>query len=326
MTAPSHEETRVAAITTGLDRFKRSLRAGARTARPYRFREPVWAPALVAGEETSPSVTADMADFGYLPHECHGRPDIPDTLAMTGPVALLTPEGSQSLRQIGQALKGSAVHNDYVVSHRIRNVETVSPFVHAMVRDTVFLRRVSTLVGVPLIPHPLRDAGVQVNYYEPPSAGMRTAPVAKWHRDGMNYVFTMTLSDRDEYEGGDYIYYQGRPEDFDAHRNEVTSAGSHHPDVRTAPFRRVGDTMFTRGSRVYHAVTPVTRGHRITLAVSLFCPLLGKQDENRFWHSAPDDGLLRTVNNWRHLHQAIRRPASYCRREGIPILRAPSSH
>jgi hypothetical protein len=93
-----------------------------------------------------------------------------------------------------------------------------------------------------------------------------------------------------------------------------------HPDVRTAPFRHVGDTMFTRGSRVYHAVTPVTRGHRITLAVSLFCPLLGKQDENRFWHSAPDDGLLRTMNNWRLLYQAVRRPGTYCRREGIPVL------
>ncbi|MFK8845186.1 hypothetical protein [Streptomyces sp. Ac-502] len=95
--------------------------------------------------------------------------------------------------------------------------------------------------------------------------------------------------------------------------------GPRHPDVHIAPFQHVGDTMFTRGSRVYHAVTPVTRDRRITLAVSLFCPLLGDQDENRFWHSAPDDGLVRTLNNWNALRRAVRRPASYCRREGIPI-------
>ncbi|MFC8709430.1 MULTISPECIES: hypothetical protein [unclassified Streptomyces] len=324
MTASASEETRVAAITTGLDRLKRSLRAGARTAADYRFRETEWSPGLVAQTETSPAITATMADFGYLPHECHGRPDVPDTLAMTGPVALLTPAGAQALRQIGHALKESAVHNDYVVSHRIRNVETLSPFVHAMVRDRAFLHRVSALVGVPLIPHPLRDAGVQINYYDPPAGGTQAAPVAKWHRDGMNYVFTMTLSDHGEHDGGDYIYYQGRPEEFDARREEITSAGSRHPEVRTAPFRHVGDTMFTRGSRVYHAVTPVTRGHRITLAVSLFCPLLGEQDENRFWHSAPDDGLLRTVNNWRLLRQAVRRPGAYCRREAIPVLPTPA--
>ena len=136
----------------------------------------------------------------------------------------------------------------------------------------------------------------------------------------MNYVFTMTLSDHEEHEGGDYIYYRGHPRDFDTRREEITAKGPAHADVHTAPFQHVGDTMFTRGSRVYHAVTPVTRGDRITLAVSLFCPVLGRQDENRFWHSAPDDGLLRTVNNWRKLHQAICRPATYCRREQIPIL------
>ncbi|MEW2397275.1 hypothetical protein [Streptomyces sp. NPDC046862] len=207
----------------------------------------------------------------------------------------------------------------YVVSHRLRGVETISPFVHAMVRDPAFLNAASRLVGVPLIPHPIRDAGVQINYYGPP-APSQAPTVAKWHLDGMNYVFTMTLTDHEEHEGGDYIYYKGHPRQFDARREEITAKGSAHPDVHTAPFQHVGDTMFTRGSRVYHAVTPVTRGHRITLAVSLFCPVLGNQDENRFWHSAHDDGLLRTIGNWRSLRQAVRRPATYCRRESIPIL------
>ncbi|GCB43906.1 hypothetical protein [Streptomyces sp. NL15-2K] len=144
--------------------------------------------------------------------------------------------------------------------------------------------------------------------------------VAKWHLDGMNYVFTMPLSDHADHSGGDYIYFQGHPREFDTDREEITTRGPDHPRVKTAPFQHVGDTMFTRGSRVYHAVTPVTRGDRITLAVSLFCPLLGKQDENRFWHSAPDDGLLRTLRNWGELRRAVHRPAAYCRREGIPIL------
>ncbi|MFF3276026.1 hypothetical protein ACFYWU_34585 [Streptomyces chrestomyceticus] len=317
---PTTEETRVATITTGLDRLRRSLHTGARIAAPYRAAtEPSWQSSYVAPAAERPPVTARMAAFGYGEGELHGRAGLADDLAMTGPVRLLTPDGASVLRGICWRLEASAVHNDYVVSRRLRGVETLSPFVHAMVRDPAFLDTVSRLVGVPLIPHPLRDAGVQINYYSASGDASRAPLVAKWHLDGMNYVFTMTLSDHAEHEGGDYIYYRGHPRVFEAHREEITAQGRRHPDVHVAPFLHVGDTMFTRGSRVYHAVTPVTRGHRITLAVSLFCPLLGDQDENRFWHSAPDDGLARTLNNWNALRRAIRRPASYCHREGIPI-------
>ncbi|MFJ5265537.1 hypothetical protein ACIQAC_34225 [Streptomyces sp. NPDC088387] len=45
-------------------------------------------------------------------------------------------------------------------------------------------------------------------------------------------------------------------------------------------------------------------------------PILGTQDENRSWHSAPDDGLPRTLSNWRSLRRAVRHPAAYCRRVG----------
>nr|WTB12042.1 hypothetical protein OG546_49630 [Streptomyces antimycoticus] len=320
MTAQASQETRVAAITMGLDRLKRSLNPDPRATGLGAVHEPRWDSSYVAHADPVPAITARMADFGYGADELHGRAGIRDDLAMAGPIQLLTSDGAQALRAICRGLKPYAPHNDYVVSHRLRGVEALSLFVRAMVRDPVFLHAVSGVVGVPLIPHPLRDAGVQINYYGPPSDATQAAPVAKWHLDGMNYVFTMTLSDHEEHEGGDYIYYRGHPRDFDTRREEITAKGPAHADVHTAPFQHVGDTMFTRGSRVYHAVTPVTRGDRITLAVSLFCPVLGSQDENRFWHSAPDDGLLRTVNNWRKLHQAIRRPATYCRREQIPIL------
>ncbi|MFD3377635.1 MULTISPECIES: hypothetical protein [unclassified Streptomyces] len=75
--------------------------------------------------------------------------------------------------------------------------------------------------------------------------------MATRHLDGMNYVFTMPLSDHAEHDGGDYIYYQGHPWDFEAHHDEITAQGHAHPDVGSAPFQHVGDTMFTRGSRAY---------------------------------------------------------------------------
>ncbi|WP_131739058.1 hypothetical protein [Actinomadura roseirufa] len=310
----NQQSTGVSAITFGADRVRRSLIPRPRTGADYVADEPSWRSGFVADLPADPP-RRRMRDFGYRDHELHGTPSRPDEVAMAGPLRLLTDEGLAHLVRICANLAPVAVTNDYVVTRRLRGVETISPFVHDMVRDPAFLALVSDIVGVPLIPHPIRDAAVQINYYT--SAG-GDAEVAKWHLDGMNYVFTMTLTDRSEHDGGDYIYFQGHRADFDLHSDGIRAAGEHHPQVAKAPFTRAGDTMFTRGSRIYHAVTPLTRGFRTTLAVSLFCPLYGAQDENHFWHSAPDDGLLRTVKNWIALHLAMRSPMAYCRRNHIP--------
>ncbi|MFG2373085.1 hypothetical protein ACGFY9_16595 [Streptomyces sp. NPDC048504] len=112
MHAPTSEETRVAAITTGLERFRRSLHAGERAASAYHFSEPRWETRFVARSAPKPAVTLRMADFGYSDHELHGREGDRDDLAMAGPIRLLSPEGAQALREICHELKTCAVHND----------------------------------------------------------------------------------------------------------------------------------------------------------------------------------------------------------------------
>lgn len=59
--------------------------------------------------------------------------------------------------------------------------------------------------------------------------------------------------------------------------------------------------------------------------MSFFCPTLGHRDENRFSHSTPDDGLLRTVHNWVSLARAISKPTDYKRRDDIPTTPALQS-
>ena len=305
--------TRAGTITHGFDRVRRSLAPHQRLERNYDpTGEPQWSSALVS-RDALPPTSRRLRDFDYREHELVATHDGYDDVAMVGPLRLLNDDGVRLLAQISDHLGGSAVDNDYVVTRRLRNVEEVSPFVFNMVRDPAFLARASRIVGVPLLPHPIRDAGVQINYYTTPQPG-ETPQVAKWHVDGMNYVFTMTLTDHDQHDGGDYIYYTGHRRDFDLHHDEIADAGAEHPDVHVAPFQHAGDTMFTRGSHVYHAVTPLTRGRRTTFAVSLFAPDLGHTDQNEFWHSAPDDGFLRTVKNWWDLTRATRNPTAYKRR------------
>lgn len=57
-----------------------------------------------------------------------------------------------------------------------------------MMRDRGFLLAASALVGEPLIPHPIRDAAVQVNFYGPARQDEGGPDVAKWHQNGMNYA------------------------------------------------------------------------------------------------------------------------------------------
>ena len=305
----------VATITTGLDRVRRSLQPRPKTPVYDASHEPAWRSDYVAPEAASVPIR-NMQEFGYSAEEIHHHATTPDARAMAGPFQPLTDTGVQALKRVAAALEPTAENNDYVVTRRRRDVEAASPFVRHMLSDARFLGHLSAIAGVPLVPHPIRSAGTQINYY---SADPHKNEVAKWHQDGMIYVFTMTLNDHSEHEGGDYYFYRGSGKDFDRKRADGIEFGPDSPNVEKAPFQNAGDTMFTRGSRVYHAVTPVTSGTRTTFATSLYNPLEGWQDENEFWHSAPDDGLVQTVMNWARLYRANIAPGAYCRSINVEL-------
>lgn len=299
--------TAVPPITMGVDRVRRSLKARPRPHALPTSSEPSWSPSLLA--DVACPETKRVTDFGYRPEEFASVGAIRDDVALAGPFKLLTASGIDALVKVSEAARGRAVVNDYVVTRRVRGADFVSTFIYNLLHDRGFLLAASRVVGVPLCPHPIRDAAAQINYYS-----ANANEVAKWHLDGMDYVFTMVLTDHDRYEGGEYTYFQGRRDRFDRDHPEANSP------LRIAPFLEAGDTLFTRGSRIYHAVTPVASGSRTTIAFSLFCPYLPGWDSNRFWHSAPDDGLLRTLENWRRLKWPVERAEETFRRVGSPII------
>lgn len=278
------------ATASGLTRVRRSLWSK-RRATAILKQEPEWRSEYVQVAPQNRPTT--LQEFGYQAPEIRRWKDRTDDVAMINTMRLLTDEGANRLAEVCRALEPWAEHNDYVVTQRLRGVEDCSRFVHGMVRDPNFLLGVSRAVGVPLIPHPFRDAAVQINYYSPTqSTNLADLRIAKWHVDGMDYVFTMLLTDASQYSGGEFIYFQGTKEEFERKEDGWITK------IRKAGFSHVGDTLYAKGSHVYHAVTPVSAGKRVTIVISLFCPYLAHADSNRFWHSAPDDGFLRTARNW----------------------------
>ncbi|MEX2980487.1 hypothetical protein [Streptomyces sp. C36] len=295
-------------MATGFDRFVHALRA-----RPPRRPaslpgEPCWRGEFVARDVTGPRV--DLREFGYAAHELSRGYGTVDDTALVGPVRILTPEGLECLTEVCDRLESSAGSARFITTRRVRGADGMSAFISNMIRDRGFLLACSRLAGVPLIPHPLRIPTVQINYFEADGR----SDIVKWHHDGMDYVLTLQLNSYADYDGGRFSYFQGRVDEF-------TGARKGDPRIKEAPCGERGAALFLHGSRIFHSVSPVTRGRRVTVVVSFFCPYFARQDSNTFWHLAADDGIPATVPSWLRLKWPVRDAAmDFALRAGSPVI------
>ena len=280
-------------MSKGLSLLIKSLKA--RRPVPSRLQsEPLWDDAFNRSDVKTPTtLTRTLLDLGYSQSDINRHELHIDNLGYVGPIRPFSDECIQILSTIAQRLEEKAPSNPHIVSRRLRGAQHHSKFIADLIDSPDFLYSMSELAGVPLILHPHPDAAVQINYYRHDASRPEKNPdVAKWHTDGMDYVLTVLLTDSSTYTGGNFLYYDGVAATFDPRVEH------HHEKVRVADFHKLGESIFTKGSKIFHGVTPVTQGFRVTLVISLFCPYFHMNDSNRFWHSAPDDGLVRTVKNW----------------------------
>ncbi|MGS0894528.1 2OG-Fe(II) oxygenase [Burkholderia stagnalis] len=227
---------------------------------------------------------------------------------------LLTDEAVDALRRIGRGLEGSASSSNWIISKRLRAVTNRSRFIDDMMHDRAFLLRVSRLAGAPLIPYPMANARSQFNYYYPAAQHDGKEQVGMWHTDGTSFVLNIVLSDRSEYAGGNFLFYESTAETFDRHDRARTH-------VKTASLDKAGDALLIYGSKLFHGVEPVEAGRRMSLVLSFHCPYT-REDDNGFWHLASDDGIPRTLVNWLALQRSLRDDAEMqYRRLGLEPIR-----
>ncbi|MFI1968697.1 hypothetical protein BLA24_11695 [Streptomyces cinnamoneus] len=270
--------------------------------------EPRWRREFVRRDAAGPRTS--LEEFGYGSHELNHAHGTVDDTALVGPLRILTPEGLDCLAEVCDRLEPSAGSSRFIATRRLRSADLMSAFINNMIRDRDFLLACSRLAGVPLIPHPLRIPTAQINYFE----GRGRPEIVRWHRDGMDYVLTIQLNGYEDYDGGRFLYFQGRTDEFPGVRED-------DPRIREAPCGERGTALFLHGSRIFHAVTPVTRGRRVTLVISFFCPYFARQDSNTFWHLAADDGIPATIPSWLRLKWPVRDPAmDFSLRAGSPVI------
>lgn len=259
-----------------------------------------WHDGLLTQGGPSVAESRTLADLGYA-HSPH--PNIPvQTITGLSKVGdLFNAEGVAALVSECEQLEYFADNSAWIISRRTRGVTGLSPLIDAMMKSRAFLFAISRIAGVPLVPYPMENARSQVNYFYPKVA-QQGEQLGMWHTDGTNYVLNIVLSDDTQYSGGTFLYHDGTIDTFD--RKAVN-----HLQVRSASLAVSGDALFIYGSRLFHGVTPVRTGRRMSLVLSFHCPYT-REDSNRFWHLASDDGIAATLPNWRHLRRSLAKPAA----------------
>ncbi|WP_104910663.1 hypothetical protein [Pseudomonas sp. LG1D9] len=213
---------------------------------------------------------------------------------------LFSEEGVVQLRRACYQLEAGSTTSDWIISNRTRAATESSTLLREMMGSRAFLLAVSRIAGVPLVPHPFLRARSQVNYFYPPQAPEAKAQVGMWHTDGTSFVLNILLSGPDEYEGGEFVFFEGPNELFD-----VSDLGER---LCTSVAKACGDAVYIYGSRVFHGVRPLISGRRMSLVLSFHCPY-STADVNKFWHLASDDGVLRTIRPWLQLKRDLALPA-----------------
>ncbi|GAA1978860.1 hypothetical protein GCM10009799_00020 [Nocardiopsis rhodophaea] len=299
-------------FSTGLNPIKATFnqRKRFRHKRALEGNHPIWTSAYVADDPIPERIT--MQDFGYPESDLARHDGRLDDTAVVTPIRLFTEEGSRLLSRVCKHLEKHAVESDFIISRRTRGGDLISPFLYNMLRDRQLLVRMSKIAGVPLLPHVVRDAAVQINYYSPESGPSKE--IGKWHVDGMEYVFTILMTDPSEFTGGQFGYYFGRQDEFD-------NSTSREDRVKVAPLERLGDGIFARGAHIYHGVSPVESGSRMVLTLSMMSPAFVQRDPNTFSHIAADDGIIHTIPNWLRLKWPTHNPfRDYALRSGSPVI------
>lgn len=299
-------ESDLPVFAQGVERIKLALRASCLPAskrkRPEAFLDTLkgWDDNYLNSASPMAGYARSLAEFGYSTSPIHvASPDQLTAVAEVG--GLFSEQGMMELRRACYQLEAASTTSNWIISNRARAATRSSTLIRGMMNSRAFLLAVSRIAGVPLVPHPLLNARSQVNYFYPPETLGDQAQIGMWHTDGTSFVLNILLSDPSEYEGGEFVYFEGPSEQFDPH-----DLGGR---LRKSKVKACGDAVYIHGSRVFHGVRPVISGRRMSLVLSFHCPYTA-EDVNKFWHLASDDGVLATVRPWMRLKRDLFVPAS----------------
>jgi hypothetical protein len=145
------------------------------------------------------------------------------------------------------------------------------------------------MAGCPLGPHHVPSNLSQTNFGE--IGGDK--PVDVWHIDSVDYVMVLLLSDATDMEGGELQVARLNGGDPALAIEQINAEGIAEEDMDVATYPGPGYAIFMQGSRIAHAVTPVTaaREPRLTVVNSYHSLNPFVEDKTRFVTYKDVDGF-----------------------------------
>ena len=180
-------------------------------------------------------------------------------LAYTAPFRVLSDEGVRAFRQVIEDNEMHAGCVPSLVPKCLRGLGYRSSFVRDLNYSQPLLDHLSHCSGIPIGPHDMAMNLSQINFGE-----IGGGPVNQWHMDSVPYVMVILLSDATDMVGGELLVARlGDPREA----LQMVKAGTIDPShIDSVNYPGPGHAIFMQGSRIAHAVTPVTqaRERRLT--------------------------------------------------------------
>jgi len=211
--------------------------------------------------ESDPKSGNDCVKLVKVETANHERKYNLENLAYTEPFRVLSETGVDAFREVidkhEKELSICTPRNPKI----IRALGYVSKFVRDLNESPILLDHLSSLANVDIAPHPMVTNYSQINFGEPPKkkesgSGISVGePADVWHLDSVDYVLVIMLTE--EFEGGELLVSNMDPNQA---MERVRANNLPHNLTSRIKYPKVGYGIFMQGSRIAHAVAPVTGG------------------------------------------------------------------
>lgn len=221
--------------------------------------EPVFSPERHLQLE-APSRIWTLKEFGYSDADI-AKAISP--LAVTAPFRILSDEGVTALRSVLKRMEGETRQNERTARY-LRGSVYRSSFIRSLSESREVNDFVSGLAGIGLLPHPMALYQAHINM-KPTEAGR---DVDRWHTDTVAMDYIILVTQRDEFEGGNFEYLQCTK--AKAIRSLIREEET--PHIVKVDFPKAGYAVLQQGNMVVHRGSAVTRGDERTTFVQSFIP------------------------------------------------------
>jgi len=242
------------------------------------LQEPVWLKTLISPDNFDCSTTFPA------PEVLENGTPFPG-LAYSAPFRILSDEGVRVFKEIIGANEGYA-HSHERTPKLLRGLAYRSKFMRDFLYNNFVLEHLEKMCRTPMSPHGVLMHGNQVNFGE---ANGQKKMVDGWHLDSVPYVLVVSLSDPDEYEGGELqiARYPSIDEVLQRLQRKEVPAGAVLTD--TLKYPGAGYAVFMQGSQIAHGVAPVLSGQRITMVNSYLSRDIFTDDRTSYTLSKSQD-------------------------------------